>query len=128
MCFCLANILFVYLKKKKKTNGCCEQLDRDSLVASLKFLRYNEREFRRCAASNGNKLASLKQELDKLSFANNAYQDRSIISYPSEQKINVHVRIYKYNRRVNLFSGFKLSSAINLFCILFIYLFGLKDS
>lgn len=66
------------------------RLDRDSLVASLKFLRYNEREFRRCAASNGNKLASLKQELDKLSFANNAYQDRSIISYPSEQKINVH--------------------------------------
>ncbi|XVF29000.1 hypothetical protein REPUB_Repub15cG0082100 [Reevesia pubescens] len=50
-------------------------------------LEYKEKSFRRKWRDNGKKLASLKRDLDKLTFANNAYKERAITT---EEKINNH--------------------------------------
>ncbi|XVF65354.1 hypothetical protein PTKIN_Ptkin09bG0241500 [Pterospermum kingtungense] len=52
---------------------------------------YEENSFRRLFIRDAKKLASLKRDIDKLTFANNAYKERAIKT--EENIINYRVRI-----------------------------------
>lgn len=64
----------------------------DDILACFELDRLENREkrFRWTWTDNGKKLASLKRDLDKLTFANNAYKERAV---KTEGKINIHVRM-----------------------------------
>ncbi|XVF65345.1 hypothetical protein PTKIN_Ptkin09bG0240600 [Pterospermum kingtungense] len=50
-------------------------------------LEYEEKRLRRSWTNDGKRLASLKRNLDKLTFANNAYKEKAI---KTEDNINIH--------------------------------------
>ncbi|XWS13339.1 hypothetical protein CRYUN_Cryun36dG0029100 [Craigia yunnanensis] len=63
------------------------QSDERQVYNQLYSLEYREKCFRSRWTANGKKLASLKRDLDKLTFANNAYKERAI---KTEEEINIH--------------------------------------
>ncbi|XVE81239.1 hypothetical protein DITRI_Ditri15bG0047300 [Diplodiscus trichospermus] len=74
------------------------QLDEVWAYRQLYSLQYEEKCFRSSWTNNGKKLASLKRDLDKLTFANNAYKERAV---KTEENINIHNLYFRMHHGTN---------------------------
>ncbi|XP_038991874.1 uncharacterized protein LOC120115173 [Hibiscus syriacus] len=77
----------------------------------LYSLEYEERGFRSKSSIVGKRMAALKRELDKLTFANNAYKDRSI---STQDKLNLHnLHFHMHHGTYNMAKEKKLLEEVN---------------
>ncbi|OMO92373.1 hypothetical protein CCACVL1_06873 [Corchorus capsularis] len=90
------------------------QREVESQVYKLSCLENREEEFRRMWIDRGEKLASLKRDLEKLTFANNAYKDRAIKSENKINNYNSHFRMHHGTN--NMRNEKKVLKEINASC------------
>ncbi|EOY05135.1 Uncharacterized protein TCM_020218 [Theobroma cacao] len=90
-----------------------QERQHDDILACFELdrLENGEKRFRWTWTDNGKKLASLKRDLDKLTFANNAYKERAV---KTEGKINIHnLNFVMHHGTNNMAKEKKLLKGIN---------------
>ncbi|OMP07378.1 hypothetical protein COLO4_07399 [Corchorus olitorius] len=90
------------------------QREEEIQAYKLSCLKRREEDFRRMWSDRGEKLASLKRDLEKLTFANNAYKDRAIKSEDKINNYNLHFRMHHGTN--NMKNEKKVLKEINVSC------------
>ncbi|XP_039001972.1 uncharacterized protein LOC120128354 [Hibiscus syriacus] len=88
-----------------------KQFEERAAYNKLYSLEYEERGFRSKWSIAGKRMAALKRDLDKLTFANNAYKDRSI---STQDKLNLHnLHFHMHHGTDNMAKEKKLLKEVN---------------
>ncbi|OMP09483.1 hypothetical protein COLO4_05441 [Corchorus olitorius] len=90
------------------------EFEESQAYRQLSCLEEIEKDFRRAWTNRGDELASLKRDLDKLNFSNNAYKDSPIKSEDKINNYNLHFRMHHGTN--NMRNEKKLLKEINASC------------